>query len=405
MQSIAVDTIIAWWNSPARMVRELFGAEPDPPQEKALELFPKSPRIALQACTGSGKTTSLAWIGWNFLLTRPHPVVGCTSISGDNLKANLWTELARWYAQTPLLQNLFEMTKTEITCREHPKTWKMEARTWARDADANQIGSALRGLHAKYVLWLLDETGAYPDSVLPVCEAIFSGEPTEAHIVQAGNPQRRSGPLWHAASLGRRLWQVIAITADPDYPTRTSRVSIEHARQQIEQWGREYPWVIVNVLGQFPPSDINALIGPDEVAAAIKRYYREFQIGEAPKIIGVDELEKVMTLRSSSPATAFRRFLRSCIATSIRRKAPAWLAESPPTSEPTPYSSTPRAVSDRAGSINSSRWVARRSACSFRKPLTTVGVITTNARKCISMCGNGSSAAARCRIARSCFPI
>ena len=74
-------------------------------------------------------TALLAWLGWNFLLTRPHPIVGCTSVSGDNLKANLWTELARWRARAPLLEKLFDQTKTEIFSREHPKTWRMEART------------------------------------------------------------------------------------------------------------------------------------------------------------------------------------------------------------------------------------------------------------------------------------
>lgn len=283
------DQIDAWRISPARMVRELFNAEPDPPQERALELFPHSPRIALQACTGSGKSCALAWMGWNFMLTRPHPAIGVTSVSGDNLKTALWAELARWRGQAPLLQHLFEQTKTEIFHREHRHTWRMEARAWAKDADANQIGSALRGLHSKYVAWLLDETGGYPDAVLPVCEAIFSGDPIEAHIVQAGNPQKRSGPLWHAAT-HRALWKVIEITADPDDPGRTSRVSVQHAQEQIDQWsgGRDNPWVVVNILGRFPPSDINSLIGPDEVSAAMKRYYREYEIGEAPKIIGVD---------------------------------------------------------------------------------------------------------------------
>src|ERR1700677_864391 len=94
------DQLDAWRISPARMVRELFEAEPDPPQERALELFPHSPRIAMQACTGSGKSCCLAWMGWNFALTRPHSIVGVTSVSGDNLKAGLWTEFARWYGQS-----------------------------------------------------------------------------------------------------------------------------------------------------------------------------------------------------------------------------------------------------------------------------------------------------------------
>jgi hypothetical protein len=287
MQELA-ERIADWREHPARMVRELFKVDPDPWQEEALESFPSSKRMCFKACTGPGKSAVLAWLGWNFLLTRPHPVIGATSISGDNLRANLWTELARWRGQSPLLEHLFEQTKTMIFSREHPNTWKMEARTWAKDADPVQIGNALRGLHAKYVMWLLDETGDYPDAIMPVCEAIFSGEPAEAHIIQAGNPLKLAGPLYRACTVARDLWKVIEITADPDDPKRTSRVSVEHAREQIRLWGRDDPWVLVNIFGKFPPSSLNALIGPDEVAAAMKRYYREYEIGNAPKVLGID---------------------------------------------------------------------------------------------------------------------
>jgi phage terminase large subunit len=269
------------------MVRELFGIEPDLWQAEVLDLFPISPRLAMKACTGPGKTAVLAWLGWNFMLTRPHPIVGATSISADNLKSNLWTELARWHSKSPLLETLFEQTAKSIVCREHPKTWRLEARSWAKDADANQIGAALRGLHGPYVMWLLDETGDYPPAILPVCEAIFSGEPKEAHIVQAGNPINRRGPLYHAHT-HRSSWKVIEITADPADPKRTPRVSIEHAQQQIDEWGRENPYVLINIFGQFPPSSINALIGPEEVEQAMKRYYRDYEIGGAAKILGVD---------------------------------------------------------------------------------------------------------------------
>lgn len=289
MQSAGlVSKLRTWRERPALFVREVFGVEPDIWQEEALDAFPTSPRIALKACKGPGKTSVLAWIGWNFLFTRPHPMCGATSISGDNLKANLWTELARWYAKSPLLQSQFEMTRTEIFHREHRNTWKMEARTWAKDADAAQIGNALAGIHAKYVLWLGDESGDYPDAIMPTMEGIFAGDPAEAHIVQAGNPLKLSGPLYRACTVARRLWRVIEITGDPDDPKRSPRISIEHAKEQIEQYGRHNPWVLVNIFGQFPPSSINALIGPDEMAAAQKRSYREPEIAHAAKILGVD---------------------------------------------------------------------------------------------------------------------
>lgn len=284
----AASKFAEWREHPAQMVEELFKVKPDIWQAEALEAFPHHSRIATKACKGPGKTAVLAWLGWNYMLTRPHPMCGATSISGDNLKANLWTELARWYDKSDLLKYGFEQTKSTIFCREHPKTWKLEARTWAKDADQTQIGNALAGIHAEYVLWLLDESGDYPDSIMPICEGIFAGNPIEAHIVQAGNPTRLGGPLYRACTSAKRLWYVVEITADPDDPKRTPRVSVEHARDQIEQYGADNPWVLVSIFGRFPPANFNALIGPDEVAAAMKRYYSDFHIGKAPKILGVD---------------------------------------------------------------------------------------------------------------------
>ena len=96
------------------------------------------------------------------------------------------------------------------------------------------------------------------------------------------------GPLYRACTTGQKLWYVVEITGDPDDPRRSSRISLQHAREQIEQYGRDNPWVLVNVFGQFPPSSLNALIGPDEVREAQKRFYREYEIGAAAKVIGVD---------------------------------------------------------------------------------------------------------------------
>lgn len=250
--------------------------------------FQASDFIVTHNCKGPGKTAVLAWLGWNFLLTRPHARGGATSISGDNLKANLWTELAIWRARDPLLEAAFEMTKTEIFARESPNTWKLEARTWAKDANAEQIGHALAGLHGEYVLWLLDESGGYPPAILPTCEAILSGDPKEAHVVQAGNPISLTGALYHACTTARALWKVIEITGDPDDPKRSPRIPVQYARDQIAQYGADNPWVLVNIFGRFPPSSINTLISADECSAAVKRAYREADIAAAARVLGID---------------------------------------------------------------------------------------------------------------------
>ena len=111
MNPASVAQIAAWREHPARMVRDLWGAEPEPWQAQVLEAFPHNQRICMKASKGVGKTCLEAWLIWNFLLTRPHPKIAATAISGDNLADNLWTELALWQARSKLLSETFQWTQ------------------------------------------------------------------------------------------------------------------------------------------------------------------------------------------------------------------------------------------------------------------------------------------------------
>ena len=276
-----------WRDQPQRFVRELFDVTPDGWQDDVLSAFPKRSRLAMKACKGPGKTAVLAWLAWNFLLTRPEPKIAATSITSDNLADNLWAEMAKWQARSPLLTARFQWGRNRIFHKHHPETWWMSARTWNRSADASQQGSTLAGLHADYILFLLDESGGIPDAVMATAEAALASC-QEGHIVQAGNPTHLEGPLYRACTSERRLWHVTEITADPDDPKRSTRVRVEWAKEQIEKYGRDNPWVLVNVFGLFPPSSLNTLIGPDECRAATTQAWRAQDIAAAPRILGVD---------------------------------------------------------------------------------------------------------------------
>ena len=69
---------------------------PDHWQAEALRSFAVDQRIAIKSAKGPGKTTLLAWCGWNFLVTREHCNIAAMSISGDNLGNRLWKELVTW---------------------------------------------------------------------------------------------------------------------------------------------------------------------------------------------------------------------------------------------------------------------------------------------------------------------
>lgn len=279
--------ILRWKKEPVAFVREVLRAEPDLWQKKVLEAILTNQRVAMKACKGPGKSCLMAWVVWWYMFTRKDSKIIATSVTEDNLKDGLWSELKLWQNNSPLLLELFNWTSTRITCKERPETWFASARTWAKDADKSQQANSLAGIHADNVLFVLDEVSEYPEGVVAAAEAGLTSGPN-CKIVVAGNPTRTSGPLYRICTKDRRLWWVIEITGDPDDPMRAPRINVDWARQQIELWGRESAFVKTNVLGQFPPGQSDSVIPADIVSAAASRVIPDKTVDEFPRLLGVD---------------------------------------------------------------------------------------------------------------------
>jgi phage terminase large subunit len=287
-----------WRSDPVLFVRENFEVELDGWQEDTLAKLsghdPQSRRrLAMKACTGPGKSALLAWIGWHRLTCfgekGEHPKGAALSGEGrDNLMDTLWAELAKWQSRSRFLMRAFTWNKERVYAKHHPETWFLSARSYAKDADTEAIGRALSGLHSKFPFILLDEIGDMPISVGQKAEQIFTGGAVDALIAAAGNPTSTSGLLYYVATTARQLWELITITADPADPKRTSRVTIEHAQEMIDLHGRDNPWVMTTILGLFPPSGINTLLGAEEVMAAMERTVTHDDIAGVAKRIGID---------------------------------------------------------------------------------------------------------------------
>jgi len=284
-----------WRRDPVKFAVDVFGITPDPWQVDAMrELggdYNAARRLCMKACTGPGKSATLAWMGWHrlacFAAKGEHPKGAALSITADNLKDNLWAELSKWQQRSEFLKAAFTWTKEKIYANDHPETWFLSARSFAKDANAEAIGRALSGLHSQFPFVLLDETGDMPVAVGRAAAQIFTGNPRDAAIIQAGNPTSTSGLLYESCAKSES-WSIITITADPDDPKRTPRVSVEHAREMIRTYGRDNPWVMATILGLFPPTGFNALLGPDDVDAAIARTYRPDEIMNEPVVLGGD---------------------------------------------------------------------------------------------------------------------
>lgn len=292
------ERIAEWRRDPLKFVRDVFQAEPDAWQADTLEVIgrPGRKRVAMKACAGPGKTAVLAWAGWHrlacFAAKNEHPKGLAVSITGDNLHRNLWAEMARWRNASEFLRRAFEWTNSRIFARDHAETWFLTATSWPKTADLETIGRTLSGLHSRYPFYLIDESGDIPPNLLRSAEQGLSNC-EDGLIITAGNTTSQSGLLYEVCTRLRGAmeegrYEVISITADPDDPKRTPRVDEEWARQQIATYGRENPWVMAYVLGQFPPGSINALLSVEEVEAAMNRSPKEGSYEWAQMRLGID---------------------------------------------------------------------------------------------------------------------
>lgn len=289
----AIRRIKEWRANPCKFVEDNFKVVPDIWQEQALMAFAdkdqKRLRISLQACAGPGKSTVLSWIGLNFLSCYgepgEHPKGAAVSITEDNLRDNLWSELSKWLNKSRVLSMMLTWTASRIYANEHPETWFLSAKSFPKSADKEALGKTLSGIHSKYVLFLIDESGAIPVEVGKAAEQALS----TCHfgrILQAGNPISLDGLLYAASK--SEYWKVIRITGDPDDPHRSNRIDINWAAEQIARYGRNDPWVKAYILGQFPDSSINTLLSITEVEDAMGKHLTEDKYSFSQKRLGID---------------------------------------------------------------------------------------------------------------------
>lgn len=277
-----------WTAEPHVFVRQVIGAEPDEWQDKLLKEMPQHSRIAIAGSKGCAKTAFEAWALWWSMTTQPGCNIGAVSISGENLRDGLWKEAALWQAKAPLLQALFKWSPERIVRKTEPGTWFASARTYNRAADPNAQAQSLAGLHGRFVTFIIDEAGGVPLAVVAAADAaLATGKPGhQLRVIVGGNTTSPKGGLHHVVTKQRHLWHCVRITSDPDDPMRTPRVSAEWARQQIKLYGRDNPWVKINVFAEFPEQAVGKLLSLSEAEAASERKVEENR--REPLVLGVD---------------------------------------------------------------------------------------------------------------------
>jgi len=135
----------AYYDDPARFVREMLGAEPFDYQEEFLQALAKNERkMSVKSGHGTGKSTTASWAMLWFLLLRYPVKVVVTAPTSSQLFDAMFAELKRWINELPKeLQALLNVKSDRVELVSAPA----EAFVSCRTARA-ETPEALAGVHS-----------------------------------------------------------------------------------------------------------------------------------------------------------------------------------------------------------------------------------------------------------------
>jgi len=260
---------------PARWASERGGLQLWSKQREVMESVRDNRRTVVRACHSAGKSfiaaaTACWWIdshppGEAFILT--------TAPTAPQVRAILWRNINRIHAQAKLPGRCNQVEWMMPTGDGQSE----ELVGIGRKPSEHSEGS-FQGIHARYVLVILDEAQGVPKALWDATESIASN--ANARILSIANPDVTTGPfvdacntpeLWNEVHIGFKHTPAATGEAVPE-EVADGLISAEWARDRAIAWGEDSALYQSKVLGEFPTGDIDPWRVISEEDAARCRY-------------------------------------------------------------------------------------------------------------------------------------
>ncbi len=173
--------------------------------------------------------------------------------------------------------------------------WKIDGQLVALGRKpADYDPDAFQGIHALYVLVILDEACGIPEALWVAAETLTANE--GSRILAIGNPDdpgshfaRVSAPGsgWHAIRIDGYSSPNFTDERVPD-ELRGLLLSPTWVEERKRSWGEDSPLFVSKVRGEFPEEADDALIPLSWIRAAQARYENSPEEPEAKLVLGVD---------------------------------------------------------------------------------------------------------------------
>lgn len=214
------------------------------------------PRHSIRAGHGVGKGVLLSILGLWFVLCHYDSKCVFTANSQDQLRDNNAAELRKWAAYLPQeLRDQVQIDVERIFIKAAPEMAFIVFRTASKSNP-----EALQGIHAKHVLYLIDEASGIDDVVFEVAQGSLSTK--GAMAVMCSNPTRNRGFFFDTHNKLRHRWRTWRVNCE-DVPRARG-----HIQDVIDAYGKGSNKYRVRVLGEFPTADDDVVIPLELVEAA-----------------------------------------------------------------------------------------------------------------------------------------
>lgn len=202
------------------------------------------PRITVRSGHGIGKSTTLSWLLLWYLFCFKNSQIPCTAPTGDQMHDILWKEVQIWLSRMPKeISSLYDWSNDYIKMLESPQTWFARARTARKENP-----EALAGIHADFVLYLIDEASGVPDEIFNTGEGALTGD--NYLFVMISNPTRLTGYFYDSHHGDSDNWQCFHFNSE-----ESPVVNQKFVQRIIDKHGINSDEYRIRVKGDFPKED------------------------------------------------------------------------------------------------------------------------------------------------------
>jgi hypothetical protein len=237
-------------------------------QQEIANAVVRYPRVSVRSAHDTGKSFTAAQLTAWWLSVHPigSAFVVTTAPTAPQVEVILWREIGKVKRQANL--------PGRITAGNIPK-WKTTGdeiiaygRKPADLKNATEAAQAFQGIHARYILVIMDEACGIPEWLWDAVETIATNK--FARVLAIGNPdvpetrfEKTHLPTsnWHSIKIS--AFDTPAFTGE-DVPRvlLTDLVSPDWVKAREEEWGVQSPLYMSKVLAEFPEVSEETLIHP-----------------------------------------------------------------------------------------------------------------------------------------------